>query len=446
MNRIRSLVVPAMVAAALVSIAGCHSSSSATTQQTAPATPAVPKSESVTASPPLRKTLRRECVQPGQIEAFEQTPLFVKLPAYVEKLYVDIGDRVEANQLLVDLFLPELKDAVHQKEAALVQAEAEIELASAAVRAAEAAVTTAAANVSAAQAGTVRADADVARWQSQRARISQLVAGGSLDRKLEEETQDSLKAAEAARGEALAKVDAAKAALLQSQADLTKTKAGQSVAHARRGIAQADLSREKALLQYAQIRAPYAGIATERNVNRGDFAQPASTLTAKPLLTVARTDIVRIFVDVPEMDSPLVEPGRRGFVNVQALADRAVEGKVARTSWSLGANRTLRTEIDIANPNGLLRPGMYVTAHIVLQERPDVCALPLPAIVRDGKQTYCWVVNRGQVVRTPITLGLQVEGDAEIVSGLHGDESVVQAPSPSLQQGQAVEVAPPKPR
>ena len=144
----------------------------------------------IVAARPVRKTLRRESVQPGQIEAFEQTPLFAKLPAYVEKLYVDIGDRVEANQLLVDLFLPELKDELRQKEAALAQAQAEIELATAAVRAAEAAVATAQANISLMEAGNIRAEADVTRWQSQYARISQLVAGGSLDRKLEDETRD----------------------------------------------------------------------------------------------------------------------------------------------------------------------------------------------------------------------------------------------------------------
>ena len=56
----------------------------------------------VTAARPVRKTLRRESVQPGQIEAFELTPLLAKFPSYVEKLYVDIGDRVEADQPLVD--------------------------------------------------------------------------------------------------------------------------------------------------------------------------------------------------------------------------------------------------------------------------------------------------------------------------------------------------------
>ena len=422
----------AVAAAALGSLAGCHPSTSLEAEQAA-----VP----VAAARPARKTLRLESVQPGQIEAFEQTPLFAKLPAYVEKLHVDIGDRVEAGQILVDLFLPELRDELRQKEAAVAQAQAEIELAAAAVRAAEAAVATAQANVRLMEAGNIRAEADVTRWQSQYARISQLVAGGSLDRKLEDETRDSLKAAEAARGEALAKVEAAKATAVQSQADLAKAKAAEAVARARTGNTKADRSRVKALLRYTKIRAPYAGVVTERNVNRGDFVQPASTMTARPLLSVARADIVRIFVDVPEMESPWVEAGRSGYVSVQALPDRIV-GKVARTSWALGANRTLRTELDLANPDGLLRPGMYATAHIVLQERPDAWVLPLSAIVREGKQAFCWTVQDGRAVRAPLSLGLQVGNEVEVVSGLKGEEAVIQAPGQSLQDGQAV-AAPP---
>ncbi len=441
MNRIFPIATLAL-AAVLISIAGCHSSSSAAPQQAASSTSPL----RVTAAQPVRKTLRLESVQPGQIEAFEQTPLFAKLPAYVAKLSVDIGDRVEANQLLVDLSIPELKDELHQKEAALVLAEAEIELAAAAVRAAEAAVATARANVNAAEAGSLRADADYTRWQSQFARTSQLVSGGSLDRKLEDETRNSLKAAEAARGEAGAKVQAAKAMLVQSQADVAKAKATEAVAGARRGNAQADVSRVKTLLQYTQIRAPYAGIVTERNVVRGDFVQPANTATAKPLLAVARTDMVRIFVEVPEMESPSVEAGHGGYVSVQALPDRIVEGKVTRTSWLLGANRTLRTELDLPNPNGLLRPGMYITAHILLHERSNVCVLPLAAIVREGKQAYCWVAQGGLAVRTPIALGLEVGNDVEVVSGLKGDELVVQSQTASLQEGRSVEVAQPEGR
>ncbi len=397
----------------------------------------------VAAARPVRKTLRLESVQPGQIEAFEQTPLFAKLPAYVEKLYVDIGDRVEADQLLVDLFLPELKDELRQKEAALVQAQAEIELAAAAVRAAEAAVATAQANISLMEAGNIRAEADVARWQSQYARISQLVAGGSLDRKLEDETRDSLKAAEAARGEARAKVEAAKATLVQSQADLAKAKANEAVARARHGNAEADLSRVKALLQYTQIRAPYAGVVTERNVNRGDFVQPASTMTAKPLLTVARTDIVRIFVDVPEMDSPWVEAGRTGYVSVQALPDRIVEGKVTRTSWVLGANRTLHTELDLPNPE---RPAAAGDVCHRPHPSPRASRRLRPSAVRHrpraaSKRFAGWSKD-GQAVRTPITLGLQVGNDVEVTLRLEGRRSwSSNRPPATLQEGQPVEVA-----
>jgi HlyD family secretion protein len=440
MNRIL-IPIAGLAAAAvvLVSMSGCHWSSSADAEQSASSSPAA-AAVRVAAAQPTRKTLRRESVQPGQIEAFEQTALFAKLPAYVEKLRVDIGDPVAADQVLVDLSIPELKEEARQKESAVVQAEAEIELAVAAIRAAKAAVATAGANVSAAEAGETRAEADYARWQSQDARIRELVTNGSLDRKLADETRDSLKAAEAARGEASAKVQAANAALAQSRAEVAKATANEAVARARHGNAEADLSRVKALLRYTQIRAPYAGVVTERNVNRGDFVQPASTMNAKPLLCVARTDTVRIFVDVSEMESPWVEAGRAGYVNVQALPDRIVEGKVTRTSWSLSTNRTLRTELDLPNPKGVLRPGMYATAHILLQERPNVYVLPLSAIVRDGKKAYCWVVSDGKAVRTPIAVGLQVNNDVEVVSGLKGDELVVQSQVGSLQDGQAVEV------
>ena len=114
----------------------------------------------MTVARPERKTLRRESVEPGWIEAFEQTPLCAKLPAYVETLHADIGDVVEADQLLVELWIPELEEELHQKEAQVAQARAGVEQAAAAVRAAEAAVATAEAKITEAEAGIVRADAD----------------------------------------------------------------------------------------------------------------------------------------------------------------------------------------------------------------------------------------------------------------------------------------------
>ena len=104
----------------------------------------------------------------------------------------------------------------------------------------------------------------------------------------------------------------------------------------------------------------------------------------------------------------------------------------------------MRTELDLPNPNAALRPGMYATAHIILQEHTDVYVLPLSAVVREGKLTYCWTVQDGGVSRTPIILGLQVGNDVEVVSGLKPDEIVIQSQIGSLQEGQTVEVAKPE--
>ena len=298
---------------------------------------------------------------------------------------------MEAGQLLVELFLPELKDELHQKEAALVQAQAEIELATAAVHAAEAAVATAQANISAPRPAS-SAPRPMSLAGNRSSRISQLVAGGSWIASWKMKRRDSLKAAEAARGEARAKVEAAKAACCKARPNWPRprpTRPWPLPAAKRRGRPAA----RKALLEYTHFRAPYAGVVTERNVNRGDFVQPATTMTAKPLLTIARTDTVRIFVDVPEMDSPWVEAGRDGVRQRAGPSRPNRGGKVTRTSWVLGANRTLRTEMDLPNPKGLLRPGMYATAHIPSRRAPPCLRCASAAIVREGKQAYCWVVR-----------------------------------------------------
>jgi multidrug efflux pump subunit AcrA (membrane-fusion protein) len=420
----------------LVSLAGCHSSASADPQQPPPPV-------RVTAAQPARKTLRLLSVQPGQIEAFEQTPLFVKLPAYVEKLYVDIGDQLEKDKPLADLRIPELHDEFRQKEAMVVHAKAGVQQAGAAVRAAEKAVDTAQAGLREARAGTIRAAGQYERWKSEYARIVELAANQSIDRRLADETQNEFRAAEAARGEAEAKVASAEAALVERTVGVEKAKADLAVAEAGVGNAEADLARTRSLLEYTHVLMPYAGTVVQRNVVRGDFVQPATLATAKPLFVVARNDMLRIFVDVPEMEAPQIEVGATGIVRVQAIPNRPIDGTVTRTSWALGANRTLRTELDIPNPQGVLRPGMYATAEIVLQHHDNVLALPLTAVFTVDKQNLCCCVENGKIARRPITLGLRTTQDVEVVDGLKGEELVVQTQPAVLQEGQRAEAAPP---
>ena len=122
---------------------------------------------------------------------------------------------------------------------------------------------------------------------------------------------------------------------------------------------------------------------------------------------VDRTDIVRIFVDIPEQDANYVHIGTKATVLVKGYRDQPIPGTVTRTSWALNIkSRTLRAEIDLPNPNSQLLPGMYAYAKVII-ERPGVRALPLTALTHCGEKTYCWKYENGQAVRTEIQTGVE---------------------------------------
>jgi RND family efflux transporter MFP subunit len=195
------------------------------------------------------------------------------------------------------------------------------------------------------------------------------------------------------------------------------------------------------MLGYASITAPFDGIVTQRNVDTGHFVLPGSGSSARPLLVVARNGKLRVVVEVPEAEAALVTPGDQAVVRVPALAGREVPGEVSRTGWALeSANRSLRTEIDLMDADGLLRPGTYATVRIELETHPDVLTVPVAAIVHENGQTLCCCVVDGHVARRPVVIGLRSGDRVEVVSGLGTDDLVVQQRADSLKDGQAVEV------
>jgi RND family efflux transporter MFP subunit len=199
------------------------------------------------------------------------------------------------------------------------------------------------------------------------------------------------------------------------------------------------------MLGYATIVAPYDGVITKRSVDTGHLVQQASGSAAEPLVVIARADVVRVFVDIPETEAPLVTSGSDGgdpaAITVQALGGRTFESSVVRTSWTLNpANRSLLAEIDVANPEGLLRPGMFASIRVQLDERRDVLSVPAAAVVREGTQTLCCTVVAGKIARKPVEVGLRVGEEIEVMSGLTEKDQVVLARAANLKEGQSVEV------
>lgn len=418
----------------------------------APPADAAPSRESlevVVAGPPVRKSLTLFTVQPARVEPIEQTPLQSKMAAYVAEVTADFGDRVERDQPIVKLAAPELDAELAQKKALLAQTRAELAQAQSSVKAAQAAVATAEARVKESQAAVDRSQAEVRLRQLEFARAEQLATSGSLNQQLVDEAQQKLSASEASVAESLASAQSVKALVAQATAEADRAKADVEAARSRVSVATANIEHVEAMRTYLTLKAPFTGIVTERRVDPGHFVQPAAA-DSQPLLVVARTDKMRVIVPVPESEASYVDIGDAVSIQIPSLRNAEFAGQVTRTSLSLGeGSRALDVIIDLDNADGRLRPGMYATARVTLQEQKDALTLPGAAVVRQGKDAFCYRLVEGKATKSPLQLGFRVGDDFEIASGLSDSDTVILNKAAALKDGQAVEatkppVAPPK--
>jgi RND family efflux transporter MFP subunit len=370
----------------------------------------------VTVVKPERKTLRRLIKRPGyNIEAYQSTPLYAKISGYVRKWNFDIGRRVRKGDVMAELWVPEMGVEVQQKEAAVLQAAAEIRQARAEV---------------------LRAQADYDRTKSQSERLARVDRTGVIAKEV---------------------VDEARLTFESAEAGVAKAQADVGVAEARLKVARKAREYAQTLLQYTQILAPFDGVVTQRKINDGDFVQPATGRKGEALFVVEQVDPVRVFVNVPDLEAVWVRDGAAVSVRSQALPGQEFKGTVARNARSLDpTNHTLRTEIDLPNAAGKLLPGMYVDVTITVEHR-DVWTLPQSAVVTEEDQSFCYRVEGGKAVRTPLQPGLIGGGLVEVLKkqgrpagsdtagtweDFSGEEVVVKGDVAGLKDGQTLRVSP----
>jgi multidrug efflux pump subunit AcrA (membrane-fusion protein) len=414
------------------------------------------------------RTVRRTVEQPGVIGAYERTALYAKVPGYVARWSVDIGDRVKKGQTLVELTAPELVEQHRQMQAQVVLDRAMVEQSHKQHVVAQRNVTAAAEMLAQARADVGRYAADVQRWQSEVDRLTALVGERVVDQQVLDETRRQLESSRAALEASRAAVKTRDAERLAAEATQERTKTDISAAEARVKVAEADERRLAALVGYLTITAPYDGVVFARNVNLGDFVLPATgdpshgvfslgvaPSRATPLYVLNRTDPVLFAVGVPEADAPYVAAGTRARVRVPALADDEFPARVTRTSWALNStSRTLMAQIELPNPKGTFLPGMYAYGSVFI-ERHDVRALPASAVTQIGNQTYCYLAVDGKAVRTPVRSGVSDSTWVEVTGKLarpagpkgaweafDGTEAVIVGDLSELSDGAPVRVEP----
>ena len=189
------------------------------------------------------------------------------------------------------------------------------------------------------------------------------------------------------------------------------------------------MQQRAAFRDYTKVRAPYDGTITARFADPGALIQIAtsSATTAIPLFTIMELDTVRVYTNVPQDDSPWVTPGKtQATVTVSELPGRSFNGTITRSTLALDpSTRSLLVEIDLPNPDHLLRPGTFAEVVIGLREVPNALVVPPQAINSTTKGKSVFTVEDGKAKAVPVHTGITDGRWIEITDGLKGEEDVV---------------------
>jgi RND family efflux transporter MFP subunit len=332
----------------------------------------------------------------------------------------------------------------------------------------------------------VLASKTLARWKE--LEKVEAVSGQEVDEKQADNdaSQANVEAAQDAISSAQADVNAAQAAYVSSQAEVQAARddvtagrarvraAGSAVASSEASVtasrssvvagreslnasqaevrsSEAGAHRWEALRSFERVVAPFPGVITARNLDVGSLINagnastdhdPNRTVSYSGIFNMARTDTVRILVQVPEDYVSAIQPGQKARVTIQELPGRVFTGTVYRTAGALDdVSRTLLTEIHVANPQNVLLPGMYARVEFANSRAIPSLRIPADALIFDAKGTRVAEVTPADKIHfQSVATGRDYGSEIEIKSGLKGNERLVSNPTDDLADGMRVHV------
>jgi RND family efflux transporter MFP subunit len=321
-------------------------------------------------------------VLPGTVRPLQETTMFARANGYVRRWYVDIGETVKKGQVLVDLDLPDVDEELRQATAAATQARAAL--------------------------AQAESQADYARTTN--ARYTALLSDGITSQQQADQAASQHRVQQA-------NVAAAQAALAN---------------------AEANVRRVKELRAYGTVTAPFDGVITMRAVETGQLVA-AGTGQGQALYKIAEDDVVRVFVDVPQLYAAGIRAGAEANVTIREAAGRVFAGKVARTSRELDtASRTLRVEVDIPNEDRALVSGMYAKVSFDVKRQDAPVLVPATSVIIDAAGSRVAAVRDGEVHWQRVEVAADLGDRLALATGLSEGEAVALMPTARLGEGQRV--------
>ncbi len=317
---------------------------------------------------------------PGTLEPIRDASVYARSSGYVRAWYADLGAHVTEGQVLAVIDAPDLDQQLSQAKSSEAQAQATL----------------------------VLAKSEAERWQA--------LARDSVV------TQDEYDQKQSAYQSQIATVSAA----------------------------HDNVMRLESLVGYEKIRSPFTGVVTARNVDNGTYVTAAggagapvsAGATGGPteLFHIAASDTMRVYIGVPQAYAPSVVPGLLADVEAEELPGRLYPGKIVRTADAVDiSSRTLLTEVDVANKDRSLLPGMYTDIHFRFSRPAPPILMPGTALIfrTDGAQAA--VVGSDSVAHfRNLRIGRDYGTVMEVVAGLSEGDLIVNQPSDALRDGMRV--------
>jgi multidrug efflux pump subunit AcrA (membrane-fusion protein) len=413
--RLKTLILVLALVVAGAFVASCRGSKANVRKEESNANAQPAAVEGVTTAAAIKRELPRFFEATGSLAGDQQTDVAPQTSGKVVAIGVDIGSYVKRGQMLVRLDESELKLRVDQ-------AAAQVEQAKAAVRQSEEKIGLRSGQAfdpnKVAEVAAAKVALDLAEKNLKRA--EKLIESGDVSRSFYDDQR--------------ARRDQLKEQYEVQVAQARQNYAGVDVSRTNVANAQAALALARKNLSYAVIPAPIDGFVSERTADLGEYVSPQ-----QKVVTIVRTNPLRIRIDIPEQAIPEVKVGQSVSITTSAWPDKNFAGRVARIAPNVSAqSRTLTVEAEIENSGNALKPGQFATVRL-LQERAELAVLvPSRAVVNDAGVSRVYVIKNGHAEQRLVQTG-QTDGDLiEIRSGIAADELVATSNLEQLSDGIAV--------
>jgi membrane fusion protein (multidrug efflux system) len=318
---------------------------------------------------------------PGSMQALQETTIYARANGFVRNWRADIGARVKKGDVLAVLDIPDVDQELLQARATAAQSKAVIDQATAALAVAH---------------------ANTRRYTT--LRPSGVVSEQDAD---------------------------------QFEATFDVQRANVNASRAAYNSQQANVQRLEYLRSFGTLAAPFDGVITMRTAEVGQLVVAGAA--GQPLFRVAEVDILRVFINVPQLHAKAVRVGMHAHIRVREIRDRVFDGTVARTSEEIDdASRSLLTEVDIPNPDGTLLAGMYARVHLEVEETDRPVLVPATAVLFNARGTRAAVVQDGVVHWKSVVIERDLGDRLAIGSGLADQDLVAVMASEQLVDGMRV--------